>query len=95
MSSPAPLARLGDGAPLRGPMSAADPAAYWPASTEEIRVVLIKPTDQLLIGNVGALEPGDFEHVAEAFRKLGFKLPVMVFESNITIGVERGQDLEA
>lgn len=66
------------------------------APEESIRVVLVKPGDVLLIGNV-AISGGEheaFSDVMTAFKQAVGIDHVMVFADDITMGVERGEPSE-
>ena len=52
---------------------------------DETRVVLIKPGDTLLIGNVGDLEPGVVQVASDALRAMGFDRNIL-FVGDIEIG---------
>lgn len=52
------------------------------------RVILIKPGDTLLIGNVGSLDADQFRDVGKALRTLGFGT-VAVFAGDISIDALR------
>jgi hypothetical protein len=59
-------------------------------STEELRVVLVKPGDVLLIGNIGGglVDVIDWEAVRACFDKLGLK--VVLFAEDIDLGLLPG-----
>lgn len=59
--------------------------------SDETRVVLVKPGDVLLIGNVGAFDDSAMEALAVALAPLklalGLATDVLVFEADIDLGV--------
>lgn len=54
--------------------------------SDDVRVVLVKPGDKLLIGNVGELDADNAAQVVSAFNELT-GLRVVLFEADIDIAL--------
>jgi len=67
-------------------------------STDPVRVVLVKPGDVLLIGNVGELTPEDAEaagHIATQLRTTLGLAHVVLFHEDIDLAVTTPSSTEA
>lgn len=61
-----------------------------PVDTGEKRVVLVKPGDLLLIGNIGEMPPENIERMHDWFEQSGIR--ICVFAADISMDLLSGKD---